>query len=210
MGDLESAGGPPVSEAGLRDSEFSRSRLGVGVRRGWSTPQSEKKRYQPTGVRGSGTCTVGTGGRFTNAVVLKFDGNGCWQQHLQIFNSIAKSNGWVDETVALQLFAHLEGEALNVALLMSEGKRANREGLSQGFSNYYNSPGKLAGFRRKFESVTRRAGADPTTIAMELEILAVRGFGDMGTRARNQMVRDRFIAAPPRQCPSGYADPGDS
>ena len=34
MGDLESPGGPPVSEAGWQDSEFSRSRLGVGVRRG--------------------------------------------------------------------------------------------------------------------------------------------------------------------------------
>ena len=55
MGDLESPGGPPVSEAGWRDSEFSRSRLGVGVRRGWSTPSSEKNRYQPTGMRGPGT-----------------------------------------------------------------------------------------------------------------------------------------------------------
>ena len=76
----------------------------------------------------------------------------------------------VDETAALQLFAHLEGEALNVALLMSEGDRANREGLLQGISNYYNSPGRLVVFRRKFENVTRQA------------------------RARNWMVRDRFIA----------------
>ena len=53
----------------------------------------------------------------------------------------------MDETAALQLFAHLEGEALNVAPLMSEGERANREGLS----SYYNSPGRLAVFRRKFE-----------------------------------------------------------
>ena len=77
---------------------------------------------------------------------------------------------------------------------MPEGERANREGLSQGLSNYYNSPGRLAVFRRKFESVTRRSGMDPATFAMELEILAVRGFGDMGTCVRNRMVRDRFIA----------------
>ena len=87
--------------------------------------------------------------------VPRFDGDGCWQQHLQMFNAIAKSNGWTDETAALQLFAHLEGEALNVALLMPEGELANREGLSQGLSNYYNSPGGLAVFRRKFKSVTR-------------------------------------------------------
>ena len=81
-----------------------------------------------------------------------------------------------------------------MALLIPEGERANREGLSQSLSNYYYSPGRLAVFRRKFESVTRRTGADPATFATELEILAVRGFGDMGTCARNRMVRDRLIA----------------
>ena len=45
--------------------------------------------------------------------------------------------------------------------------RANWEGLSQGLSNYYNSPGRLALFRRRFESETRRAGADPATFATE-------------------------------------------
>ena len=51
------------------------------------------------------------------------------------------------------------------------------------FVNYYNSLGRLAVFRRKFESVTRWAGADPTTFTTELEILASQGFGDMGTCA---------------------------
>ena len=36
---------------------------------------------------------------------------------------------------------------------------------------------------------------DPATFATELEILALRGFGDMGKRARNWMIRDRFIVA---------------
>ena len=77
----------------------------------------------------------------------------------------------------MQLFAHLEGEALNVAFLMLERECANRKGLSQGLSNYYNSPGRLAVFRRKFESVNRQTGADPAMFAMELEILAVRDLG---------------------------------
>ena len=94
-----------------------------------------------------------------------------------------------------------------MALLMSEGERANREGLSQGLSNYYNSPGMLAVLRRKFESVTRRAGSDPATFATELENLAVRGFGYMGTRARNRMVRDRFITD---QCSCGLRHHLDS
>ena len=91
-----------------------------------------------------------------------------------------KSNGWTDRTAALQMFAHLEGEALNVALLMPEGERANWECLSQGLSDYYNSPGRLAVFRRQFESATRQPEMDPATFATELDILAERGFGDMG------------------------------
>ena len=78
-----------------------------------------------------------------------------------------KSNGWVDETVALQLFAHLEGEALNVVLLMPKRERATWEELSRGLSDYYNSPGRLASFRRKFESATRREREDPATFATE-------------------------------------------
>ena len=50
-------------------------------------------------------------------------------------------------------------------------------------------------FRRQFESVTRQTRMDPATFATELEILAVRGFGDMGKCARNCMVRDKFITA---------------
>ena len=50
-------------------------------------------------------------------------------------------------------------------------------------------------FQRQFESATRRTGMDPATFLMELEIVAVRGFGDMGKCARNCMVRDKFITA---------------
>ena len=78
----------------------------------------------------------------------------------------------------LQLFAHLDGEALNVALLMPVEEREKWENLSNGLSEYYNSPGRLAVFRRRFESVSRRPGVDPATFATELGILAVRGFGD--------------------------------
>ena len=36
---------------------------------------------------------------------------------------------------------------------------------------------------------------DPTTFATELGILAVRGFGDLGKRARDLMIQNKFIAA---------------
>ena len=135
-----------------------------------------------TGTRGPDGNIIKAEGRFTNTAVPRFNGDGCWQQYLQIVHAIVNSNGWTDATVALNLFAHLGGGG---ALLMPEGERANWECLSQGI---------LAVFWCQFESATRRLGMDPA-IATEFEILAVRRFGDMGKRARDWMIRDRFIAA---------------
>ena len=125
-----------------------------------------KKGARVTGTRGpDGRNIVRTEGRFTNTAAPRVNGGGCWQQHLQIFQTIVKSNGWTDGTAALQLFAHLNGEALNVALLMLEDERGKWEDLSRGLSDYYDSPGRLAVFRRQVESATRRPGMDPATFA---------------------------------------------
>ena len=109
MGDLESPGGTTSPRS--RRSEFGvfPKATGCGGTVGVVNPVTQKKRGRPTGARSPGASTIRTGGRFTNMAVPKFDGDGCWQQHLQIFNAIAKSNGWADEAAPLQLFAHLEG-----------------------------------------------------------------------------------------------------
>ena len=105
-----------------------------------------------------------------------------------------KSNGWSEETAALQLFAHLKGEALNVALLLTKEKRESWTGLMSGLSAYYQSPGRLAVLRRRFESAFRRPGLDPAMFATELGILAIQGFEDMKEQARDMMIREKFIA----------------
>ena len=129
-------------------------------------------------MRGPSTCAVGTGAWFTKTAVPRFDGNGSWQQHLQIFNTIAKSNGWMYETPGLQLFVHLEGEALNVALLMSEGERANWEGLLRGLSNYYNSRMSARGLHRR----------NPYLVCNEL-----RGIMARSTQNPNMITRSTII-----------------
>ena len=110
-----------------------------------------------------------------------------------------KSNGWPEETAALQLFAHLKGEALNMALLLTREKRESWTGLVSGLSAYYQSPGRLVALRRRFESAFRRPGLDPATFATDLGILAIQGFEDMKEQARDTMIRDKFIAGQ-RQC----------
>ena len=90
-------------------------------------------------------------GRFTNTAVPRF-------------------SRWDDETAALQLFSSLEGDALNVALLQPEAQRATRSGLSGALSDHSSSPGRLAIYPRKIESVVQRDEEDPSMFAMELEI----------------------------------------
>ena len=125
---------------------------------------------------------------FTNTAVPRFDGTRCWQQHLLVFQAIAKSNRWSPDTAALQLFAHLDGETLQVALLMPDRTRECWRDLADELLAYYNTPGRLAVFRRQFEKAHRRPGSDPATFATELGILALRGFSDMKEKTRDLMV----------------------
>ena len=132
--------------------------------------------------------------KFTNTAIPVFSGTEGWYQHIHIVQAIVKSNGWPEETAALQLFVHLKGEALNVALLLAKKERESWTGLVEGLAAYYQSPGRLAGLRRRFESAFRQPGLDPATFATDLGMLAIQGFGDMREQARDTMIRDKFIA----------------
>ena len=52
-----------------------------------------------------------------------------WEQNRQVFDAIVLSNGWNDATAPLQLLSHLEGDALNVAVLVPMSRRTSRMGL---------------------------------------------------------------------------------
>ena len=73
-----------------------------------------------------------------------------------------------------------------MALLLTREKRESWTGLVSGLSAYYQSPGRLAVLRRRFESAFRRPGLDPATFATELGILAIQGFEDMEEQARDK------------------------
>ena len=80
---------------------------------------------------------------------------------------VPRSNGWDNDTAALQLFSHLEGDALNVTHLV--GGTIVTLWISR---------------------TIRTTREDPENFATALEMLAVMAFGDMGLR----LIRDRFIA----------------
>ena len=130
---------------------------------------------------------------FTSTKVPRFAGTTSWEQYKQVFDAIVSSNGWDNDTAALQLFSHLEGDALNVALLVPLPRRLSRTGLVGALPAHYGSPGRLADYRRQFEKTTRTAGEDPSIFATALETLAVKAFGDMGQAARLRLIRGRFI-----------------
>ena len=103
------------------------------------------------------------------------------------------SNGWDEMTAALQLVAHLDGEALNVALLVPEDQRRRPGVLLETLSAHYTSPGRLAKHRHQFEQMTRPPGEDPAAFAIALETLARRAFVDVDAAVRLQLVHDKFI-----------------
>ena len=66
---------------------------------------------------------------FTSTKVPRFDGTISWEQYRQVFDAIVRSTGWDNDTAALQLFSHLEGDALNVAHLVPLSQWLSRSGL---------------------------------------------------------------------------------
>ena len=116
-----------------------------------------------------------------------------WEQYREVFEAIVSLNGWDGVTAALQLLSHLDGDALNVALLVPESRRVVPGFLIKSLSDHYNAPGRLAGYKHQFQRAFRCPGDDPSIFAIELETLAQREFIDIDTSIQLQMVRDRFI-----------------
>ena len=63
---------------------------------------------------------------FITTKVPRFGETTSWEQYRQVFDAIVLSNGWDDATAALQRLSHLEGDALNVALLVPMSRRTSR------------------------------------------------------------------------------------
>ena len=60
---------------------------------------------------------------FTSTPVPGYSGESNWEQYREVFEAIVSSNGWDGVTAVLQLLSHLDGDALNVALLVPESRR---------------------------------------------------------------------------------------
>ena len=120
-------------------------------------------------------CTKRSG--FTFTPVPRYSGKSSWEQYRQVFAAIVCSNGWDDVTAALQLLSHLDGDALNVALLIPESQRV-LSGVLMSLSEHYGSPGRLDEYKHQFRRAFRRPDDDPSVFAIELETLARRAFTD--------------------------------
>ena len=98
---------------------------------------------------------------FTSTPVPRYSAKSTWEQYCEVFEAIVCSNGWDDVTAALQLISHLDGDALNVALLFSESRRVVPGFLIKSLSDHYNAPGRLAEYKRQFQRAFRRPEDDP-------------------------------------------------
>ena len=87
---------------------------------------------------------------FMSTPVPRYSGRSNWEQCREVFEAIVGSNGWDDVTAALQLLSHLDGDALNVALLVPESRRVVPGLLIKSLSDHYNSPGRPAEYNVNF------------------------------------------------------------
>ena len=173
---LEEARSPRVEQKEKDLAEY-RQEFGYGGARG---PANSSQTTRRSGL--------------TSTPVPRYSGKSSWEQYRQVFEAIVCSNGWDDVTAALQLLSHLDGDALNVALLVPESQRVMSGVLVRSLSEHYGSPGRLAEYKRQFMRAFRRSGDDPSVFAIELETLARRAFAAVNTSIQLQLVRDRFIA----------------
>ena len=95
---------------------------------------------------------------FTSTPVPRYSRESNWEQYREVFEAIVSSNGWDGVTAALQLLSHLDGDELNVALLVPESRRVIPGFLIKSLSDHYNAPGRLAGYKRQFQRAFRRPG----------------------------------------------------
>ena len=130
---------------------------------------------------------------YTSTPVPRYSGKSNWEQYREVFDAIVCSNGWDDVTAALQLLFHLDGDALNIALLVPESRRVKPGFLIKSLSEHCNAPGRLAKYKCQFQQAFRRPGDDPSIFATELQTLARRAFMDIDLKIQSQMVRYRFI-----------------
>ena len=134
---------------------------------------------------------------FTTTKVPKFSGSTSWDQYRQVFDGIVRSNGWDDATVALQLLSHMEGDTLNVALLVPDAQRPTRIVLVRALTDHYGSPGRLADYQRQFEKTARQDGKDPSIFTIDLETLGpAHRIPDHAPPARNAVRTATFATSP--------------
>ena len=117
----------------------------------------------------------------TTTKVPRFDGYTSWEQYHQVFEAIVRSNGWDNDTAALQLLSHLEGDALNVAHLVPLARRLSRSGLVDTLTAHYGLPGRLVDYRRQFERTTRTVGGRPGNFRNSFGNVSCESFWRHGT-----------------------------
>ena len=187
--------GRPYDDESLEEARSPRVELEDTVTRLQKKLAEFRTEFGYGGTRGPANSSQTTRrSGFTSTSVPRYSGKSSWDQYQQVFEAIVCSNGWDGVTAALQLVSHLEGDALNVALLVPESQRVLPGVLVRALSEHYGSPGRLAEYKSQFMRAFRRPGDDPSVFAIELETLARRAFADVNTLVQLQLVRDRFIA----------------
>ena len=136
--------GRPYDES-LEEARSPRVELEDAVARLQKELAEYRKEFGYGGLRGlANSSQITRRSGFTSTSVPRYLGKSSWEQYRQVVEAIVCSNGWDGVTSALQLLSHLNGDALNVALLVPETQRVLSGVLLRALLEHYGSPGRLA------------------------------------------------------------------
>ena len=132
--------GRPYEDECLEEARSPREELVDAVARLQMELAEFRTEFGYSSARGPASSSQTTrGSGFTSTSMPRYAGKSSWDQYRQVFEVIVCSNGWDGVTAALQLVSYLEGDALNVALLVPESQRALPGVLVGALSEHYGS-----------------------------------------------------------------------
>ena len=137
--------GRPYNDESLEEARSPRVELEDAVALLQKELPEYRKEFGYGGARGPANSSQTTRrSGFMSTSVPRYSGKSSWEQYRQVFQAIVCSNGWDGVTAALQILSHLDGDALNVTLLVPETQRVLSGVLVRALSEHYSSPGRLA------------------------------------------------------------------
>ena len=116
-----------------------------------------------------------------------------WDDWLGHFESVAKVNGWNENTCLLWLEVRLTGKAHNAWRRLSNEARAHYSMAKAALRKRFEPDSRREVYMAEFHTRKRNPGERWEELADNMRLLADKAFPDLDDRAREQLSLDRYL-----------------